>query len=73
MLKEIISKQVSCLQILDLNLIQFSQQSFDILVTMIAECGVCSTLKELNFKESANFDYDSKKKFAGILATAPVL
>ena len=41
---------------------------------MIAECGVCSTLKELNLLYSTNFDSDeSVRKLADILATASVL
>ena len=48
--------------------------SFEKLVTRIAECGVCSTLKELNLEASANFNSDvSVSKFADILAIAPVL
>ena len=49
--------------------------SFEKLVTRIAECGVCSTLKELDFgSHTADFDSDeSVRKFAEILAIAPVL
>ena len=42
-------------------------------MTMIADCGVCSTLKELVLS-STSFDSDgSVRKLADILATAPVL
>ena len=48
--------------------------SFEKLVTKIEECGICSTLKELNLHGSANFDSDQTlRKFADILAIAPVL
>ena len=43
-------------------------------MTMIADCGVCSTLKELNLQNYVTFHSDvSVRKFADILATAPVL
>ena len=73
MLTEVISNQTSCLQILDLRNNSFSSVSTEKLLTTIAECGVCSTLKKLNLKFSANFESDeSVRKLADILATAPV-
>ena len=45
---------------------------------MIADCGVCSTLKDLNLKRSTYFSGNNKEKedlikLCDILATAPVL
>ena len=41
---------------------------------MIAECGVCSTLKELHLNNSTNFEsVESAMKFADILASATFL
>ena len=54
MLMEVISNQTSQLQILNLNSNWFSATSTEKLLTRIKECGVCSTLKELNL-EGANF------------------
>ena len=74
MLTEVISKMTSSLQELNLGKNNFSSVSFERLVTKIAECGVCSTLQKLKLNVSANFDSDeSVKKFAEILAIAPVL
>ena len=74
MLAEVISNMTSSLQRLTLDYNEFSSVSFEKLVTKIAECGVCSTLKVLDLHRSANFDSDeSIKKFADILAIAPVL
>ena len=74
MLTEVISKQTSSLQNLHLAYNFFSSASTEKLLTKIADCGLSSTLKELNIIHSANFDSDkSVRKFAYILATAPVL
>ena len=74
MLTEVISNMKSSLQILQLSQNTFSSVSFEKLVIKIAECGVCSTLQELKLYDSANFDSDeSVRKFADILAIAPVL
>ena len=74
MLTEVIGNQTSCLQILNLNGNAFSSVSTEKLMTKIAECGICSTLKELYLNFSINFGSDeSVKKFADIIATAPVL
>ena len=55
MLTEVISKQTSSLQILNLSSIRhFSDFGTSKLLKGIAECGVCSTLKELNLDTSAN-------------------
>ena len=73
MLGEVISNQTSCLQILQLGCNNFSSVNTEKLLTKIAECGVCSTLKKLNL-DSANFDSDeSVRKLADILAIAPNL
>ena len=75
MLTEIISNQTSCLQILDISGNFFSSVQTEKLLSKIAECGVCSNLKELGLALfSANFDSDeSVRKFADILAVAPIL
>ena len=74
MMAEVISKQTSCLQILNLGGNNLSSVGTEKLLTRIAECGVCSTLKELNLVESANFDSDeSVRKLADSLAMAPHL
>ena len=74
MLTQLISNQTSSLQILNLNSNYFSEVNTEKLLSRIAECGVCSTLKELNLWESANLDSDeSLRKLAKIFATAPVL
>ena len=44
MLTEVISNMTSSLKKLHLDSNYFSSESFDKLVTKIAECGVCSTL-----------------------------
>ena len=54
MLMEVISNQTSQLQILNLYCNGLSMVSTNKLLTKIAECGVCSTLEELNL-EGANF------------------
>ena len=52
----------------------FSGASFEKIITKIAECGVCSTLEELDLRTSANFSEEkSVKSFADILAIAPFL
>ena len=56
MLNEIISKQVSSLQVLDLKRNSFSKVHFAKVMTRIVECGVCSTLKELILWSSTNFE-----------------
>ena len=74
MLTQVISNQTSSLQNLDLYNNSFSSVSTEKLLTRIAECGVCSTLQELNLNGSANFYSDKTvRKFADILATAPDL
>ena len=74
MLTEVISKMKSSLQVLDLEYNGFSSVSFEKLVTKISESGVCSTLNKLLLNRSTNFDSDqSVRKFADILAIAPVL
>ena len=63
----------SSLQELGLMDANFSSESFEKLITKIAECGVCSVLKTLELRAAANFDSDvSVRKFADILAIAPV-
>ena len=74
MLLDVISKQTLSLEILNLNDNNFSSIGFEEFLTKIAECGVCSPLKELNLLRSANFDSDETvSKFAEILAVTPVL
>ena len=74
MLTEVISKQISSLQILVLSDNNFSYNSTEKLLKGIIECGICSTLKELNLDNSVNFDSgNSQVYFAKILAKAPVL
>ena len=74
MLAEIISNQASCLHTLNLNENCFSSLQTEKLLTRIAECGVCRNLEELGLESSTNFDLDeSVRKFADILAIAPVL
>ena len=55
MLTEVISNQTSSLQILNLNKNPFNDISTAKLLTTIAECGVCSTLKELSL-QGANWN-----------------
>ena len=66
MLVEVISKQSSCLQTLNLFLNEFSGVSTEKIVSKIADCGVCGTLEELNFElHAACFDSDeSVRKLA---------
>ena len=74
MLTEIISNQTSCLKYLNLETSKFSSVQTEKLLIRIEECGVCSTLQNLNLEYSTNFDSDnSVRKLAGILAIAPVL
>ena len=74
MLADIISNQKSSLQTLNLNENCFSSVQTEKLLTRIEECGVWRNLKELGLALSANFDSDeSVRKFADILAIAPVL
>ena len=74
MLADIISNQKSSLQTLNLNENCFSSVQTEKLLTRIVECGVWRNLKELGLALSANFDSDeSVRKFADILAIAPVL
>ena len=73
MLTEVISKQTSSLQVLNPSRNLFKSVSAEKLLTIIAECGVCSTLKEILLSQ-ANFDsIESVRKLADIVATAPVL
>ena len=74
MLTEVISNQTSSLKTLNLNSNDYSSVSTEKILTRIAECGVCSTLKVLNLQKSTNLDSDeSVRKLADILAIAPVL
>ena len=74
MLTEVISNQKSSLKILNLKENYFSKVNTEKLLTIIADSGVCSTLKEIYLSSSTNFDSDeSVRKLADILATAPVL
>ena len=59
MLTEVISNQTSSLQILNLGQNMFSSLNTEKITTRIAECGICSTLKELYLNKSANFDSDA--------------
>ena len=74
MLTELISKQTSCLQVLNLGNNGFRDAIFEKLLTGIAECGVCSTLKELDLSKASLLSSKKvREKIADILATAPVL
>ena len=74
MLTDFISNQSSYLNILNLDWNYFSIASTEKLLTRIAECGVCTCLKEFNLIGSANFDSDeSVRKLADILAITPIL
>ena len=74
MLTEVISKQTSSLEVLNLSENRFSSASTEKLLTRIGECGVLSTLKILDLYYGVDFEsMESVKKFADILATAPVL
>ena len=74
MLSEVISNLTSSLQILNLRWNHFSSVSFEKLLTKIAECSVCSSLKDIRLSASTNFDSDeSVRKLADILAIAPAL
>ena len=65
MLSEIIRKQVSSLRRLNLSRDNFSNRSTKMLLTTIAEGGVCSTLEDIDMWASANFDSEeSYTKFA---------
>ena len=66
LLVEVISKQSSCLQVLNLFLNEFSGVGTEKIFSKIADCGVCATLKELNFElYAACFDSDeSVRKLA---------
>ena len=78
MLSEVISKQISSLEILNLSDIRFSSNYIEKLLTPIAECGSCSTLKELILEnviicDSSDACNQSLIKLADILAINPVL
>ena len=59
MLTEVISKQTSSLQILNLSDNNLVNNRISTLLKGIAECGVCSTLKELNLDNSVWFRNNS--------------
>ena len=74
MLNEIISKQVSSLRKLNLSRDSLSSRSNQMLFKTLVECGVCSTLEDVDLWNAANFESEeSYQRFAEILATAPNL
>ena len=74
MLAEVMSNQTPCLHNLNLRGNSFSSAITEKLLTRIVECGLLSTLKELDLAWSINFDSDeSVRKLAYILAIAPNL
>lgn len=82
MLTEVIRKYKSCLEILKLASNKFKTKKAEKLMTTIADCGVCNTLKELYFRESlyckhralfSRFQRSWPGKLAKILSNAPLL
>ena len=74
MLAQVISNQQPLLHTLYLDANWFSSANTEKLLTRILECGVLSTLKELDLYESADFSSDeSVRKLGYILSIAPNL